>query len=241
LEKDFMVFCPATDEEVGGYEGNTDLRRRLLTGKGKVSYKANLEKAGSDYLHNRTYIISAKSIQGPSGPILRYCGRARRVSETCADSNPDLCMAKPMFDLMIYQEIDIIWVNALDPANLPKPNGCMKDDPSQDAFCSLHLRLQDKTFSDPSVVNGTHTASSVDMMRIGSNNWPISTHVHGAEIRPTFDGNPLSWISNNKEKKNGLGAFSMKDDWYYGKFEQSPDQKVKLLPPKFLLRDASGQ
>jgi hypothetical protein len=33
----------------------------------------------------------------------------------------------------------------------------------------------------------------------------------------------------------------MKDDWYYNKFEQSPDEKVKLLPPKFTLHDSSGE
>ena len=24
----------------------------------------------------------------------------------------------------------------------------------------------------------------------------VSTHVHGLEVRPAFDGNPLSWFGN---------------------------------------------
>jgi hypothetical protein len=35
----------------------------------------------------------------------------------------------------------------------------------------------------------THTKMTVK-------NWPMTVHVHGAEVRPTFDGNPLSWINN---------------------------------------------
>ena len=147
-----------------------------------------------------------------------------------------------MFDLMTKQPIDIIWVNAFNPSTHPTSgNDCMKVDPTLNDYCSLHSRLLNMTFSDPAVVNGTHLSSSVDAMRIDFNNWPMSTHVHGAEIRPTFDGNPLSWVSNNNNKKNGLGAFSMKDEWYYKKFEQGPDFKAGFLPPTFRLHDASGQ
>lgn len=81
-----MAFCPATDAELIEYNvkgGNNDLRRRVLTGK-HSSYKASVEKIeGSTFLKNRTYIVSAKSIQDDTGGKLRYCGRARRLSDTC--------------------------------------------------------------------------------------------------------------------------------------------------------------
>jgi hypothetical protein len=170
---DFMAFCPATDSEVNNYTGNNDLRRVLVDKQSK--YTARLEKnQGSDYLKNRTYIISA--ISRPD-KTLRYCGRARRLNETCQESLPDLCLGKPMFDILRYQAIDIIWVNAFNASYLPNPSGCMG---SSDARCSLHLRLRNMTFSDPTVVNTTEMASSADMMPINSSNWPMTTHVHGA-------------------------------------------------------------
>jgi hypothetical protein len=83
-----------------------------------------------------------------------------------------------MFDILKYQPIDIIWVNAFNASNYPDPSGeCMG---SRDARCSLHLRLRNMTFSDPTVVNTTEMASSIDMMHIDSGNWPMTTHVHGA-------------------------------------------------------------
>ena len=47
--------------------------------------------------------------------------------------------------------------------------------------------------------------------RISENHWPITMHVHGAEIRPTFDGNPLSWTDNVEYGKGyvGIGTFSL--------------------------------
>lgn len=71
-------------------------------------------------------------------------------------------------------------------------------------------------------------------MLISKTNWPMTTHVHGAEIRPTFDGNPLSWIDNSKlnEGHLGMGTLSIDDKCYYESFE-SIDSKTKAsyLPP----------
>ena len=44
----------------------------------------------------------------------------------------------------------------------------------------------------------------------------MSTHLHGAEIRPTFDGNPMSWVTS--DGLDGEGAFTAIDDAYYGAF-----------------------
>lgn len=56
-------------------------------------------------------------------------------------------------------------------------------------------------------------------MLIDKDHWPITTHVHGAEIRPTFDGNPLSWTSNNENDSYiGLGSFTNEDKCYFDCF-----------------------
>lgn len=77
-----------------------------------------------------------------------------------------------------------------------------------------------------------HT-STHPKVKISSKNWPISTHVHGAQVRPTFDGNPMSWIDNSGNR--GLGAFSLDDDCYYSQFDsdnqayQPPDIIVNAI------------
>ena len=59
-------------------------------------------------------------------------------------------------------------------------------------------------------------------MRIAYRNWPSVAHLHGAEVRPTFDGNPLSWIDNQFQNNRtiGTGALSIDDECYYEAFNQ---------------------
>ena len=54
-----------------------------------------------------------------------------------------------------------------------------------------------------------------------------SVHVHGIEVRPAFDGNPLSWFSSNGE----IGVGYLSDDMdYFGKKEKSvQDMLYKMM------------
>jgi hypothetical protein len=71
------------------------------------------------------------------------------------------------------------------------------------------------TFDDPT----THPHTSGQNLRISYNAWPISTHIHGGEVRPAFDGNPLSWHSNDpKRKEFGVGMFSLSEKCYFDSF-----------------------
>lgn len=58
-----------------------------------------------------------------------------------------------------------------------------------------------------------------EMTQITPNKWPTAPHIHGAEVRPTFDGNPLSWIANDGSR--GVGVFSFTDTCYYAAFDQN--------------------
>ncbi len=53
------------------------------------------------------------------------------------------------------------------------------------------------TFYDPTQDSASGNPPPMKKMLISKSNWPMTTHVHGAEIRPTFDGNPLSWTENS--------------------------------------------
>jgi hypothetical protein len=69
------------------------------------------------------------------------------------------------------------------------------------------------TYDDPT----SSDMSGMKPIGINKNNWPSVAHVHGAEIRPTFDGNPLSWIDNHpyNQSLRGTGAMSSTDRCYY--------------------------
>jgi hypothetical protein len=70
-------------------------------------------------------------------------------------------------------------------------------------------------------------------MPISSKNWPNAVHLHGAEVRPTFDGNPLSWIDNQLLDNStiGTGTFSIEDTCYYETFNSIDLKTNKSLSP----------
>jgi hypothetical protein len=68
-------------------------------------------------------------------------------------------------------------------------------------YCHLMVKKNHtQTFLDVTQMN--MSSSAFLEKRITPKTWPMVTHLHGAEIRPTMDGNPLSWI-DNEDKKDG--------------------------------------
>jgi spore coat protein A len=53
-------------------------------------------------------------------------------------------------------------------------------------------------------------------------------HVHGLEVRPSFDGNPLAWLGKNG--KVGMGFTTLSNSKYYGLF-RDPMSTSLLLDP----------
>ncbi len=88
-----------------------------------------------------------------------------------------------------------------------------------------------RTYTDPT----EHISNDTNSVRITPKTWPTSTHVHGAEVRPTFDGNPLSWIDNSGNR--GVGAFSLNDTCYYSAFDEVDNNKNNYLPPNLIVKD----
>lgn len=109
---------------------------------------------------------------------------------------------------------------------------------SNDTRCALDSKidpLKTTTHTDPT----NHIHGSFKSIPITSKNWPTSTHVHGAEVRPTFDGNPLSWIDNQGNK--GLGTFSTNDKCYFNNFENTDKNGNSFLPPDIIVKDRKNR
>lgn len=159
-----------------------------------------------------------------------YCGIVTNIGSSCDDEVFEACsIPGPMFDLKTKQHVDIIWINNLNK-DIFMPKICMGiTDP--DRQCHLKFKStanSTETFLDPIKTDGG------DIMRITPSTWPATVHVHGAEVRPTFDGNPLSWISNNGQR--GLGTFSLSDKCYYDAFDQHTTDKNSVNPPEVLIK-----
>jgi hypothetical protein len=155
---DFMVFCPATEDDLEPYKNN-DLRRRLLTGS---TYNIEIDQADtSNYLPGRTYIVKAQSRMDGTNLVLEYCGRMKLFNGQC--SKEEQCAASPMFDISTRDSVDIIWVNDLD--NTTQSSGdCVAAD-SDPKHCTLMSKVDStRTFVDPT----THTSSPAgeDTMKI---------------------------------------------------------------------------
>ena len=60
-------------------------------------------------------------------------------------------------------------------------------------------------------------------MHISEKAWPVSTHIHGLEVRPSFDGNPVSWFTNNGTV--GVGYMDLKNKCYFDKFLKASRNK----------------
>lgn len=140
-----------------------------------------------------------------------------------------------MFDIPTRDPVDIIWINSLNPDHLPDTSGsCLdtKDPPSSD-FCTLMAKInKTQTFLDPTR-NDMNSKKAFKRFKIGKDSWPMSTHIHGAEIRPTFDGNPLSWIDNGDVQTGifGIAAFSDEQTCYYDSFDRQSEE-LHFDPPK---------
>lgn len=89
---------------------------------------------------------------------------------------------------------------------------------SKDPHCRLmKSSSRIRTFVDPTDEHHNELA------QIYPNKWPVSPHVHGAEVRPIFDGNPLSWIANDGSR--GVAVFSVSDTCYHDAFDQNEASK----------------
>ncbi len=76
-------------------------------------------------------------------------------------------------------------------------------------------------------------------IRISPKNWPFVTHFHGGEIRPVFDGIPLSWVWIFRYRKDGgIGSFSLEDNCYFSSFDNIDHRQVNYNLPNLCLPNA---
>jgi hypothetical protein len=137
-----------------------------------------------------------------------------------------------MFYVPKNRKIDVAWVYDINPAegvtldsNLPFDNCYFPH--SNHTHCTVNKKEQGQrycTYMDPT--NLSYPASPPSQLTVSLKNIPVTAHVHGLETRPTFDGNPLSYMA--KGGNVGLGFQSLLDDSYFRLFSNHQPTKFRI-------------
>lgn len=120
-----------------------------------------------------------------------------------------------MFDIPTRDPVDIVWINSLNSDYVPDVStSCLNSTfaATNIPYCTLMAKInRTQTFLDPTK-NDINSKTAYKHMKITNITWPMVTHLHGAQIRPTFDGNPLSWIANGNRQTGIYGIAAFSDD-----------------------------
>ena len=227
VEFNFHVYCPLS------YEPNLT---RIV--KPLWEYLPfTLQSLVNDPKFNQTYVVNIRTVMTENlnadlkvDQQVQFCGLTRPWNATCADtellrytcSNPG-----PVFDLKTNEEAYVFWINQVNEINVTistkdpytSVNSCYQTEeiPNEDEElyperCWNRIRSpkwQGCTYKDPTDLG--ENSSTYNSSPIGYNNFPTSTHIHGLEVRPLFDGNPLSWFS---KQAKGIGFMSLEEEYF---------------------------
>jgi hypothetical protein len=152
-----------------------------------------------------------------SPAMLYYCGWAKRWWEGSCSNARYVCSAPgPMFYFAVKQEATIIWVNAINATGLNWIESSCYNSSSADHDCTTTTKPAERgscSYFSPT----DYQSDQLGTFRVRQTAVPISPHIHGLEVRPTFDGNPLSWFA--PDGSHGSGFHSLhKDVRYFSHF-----------------------
>ena len=128
----------------------------------------------------------------------------------CSQAEPLCTLPGPLFYVEKDRAIDVAWVHDIRNDDGIKTfatpiSDCMNSSATPTAHSYLHRKNANKdicTYKSPTDHIPSDTFTESDFL-ISPTNIPVVTHIHGLEVRPTFDGNPMSWMG--KEGVLGLG------------------------------------
>lgn len=136
-----------------------------------------------------------------------------------------------MFYFPVNSKVTIVWINDILTEGVQwDKEQCYADD-SDDADCEIEAKIidQDRPKTEGcTFYEEANLSYPTRKVRVSKTHFPISPHLHGLEKRPAFDGNPLSWFSNNGDR--GPGYFSLPDSTeYFAQFDTPVVSEIKFL------------
>ena len=92
-----------------------------------------------------------------------------------------LCLSPgAMFDFEVMKHEDVIWINELNPNNIPENvTGCLSTPESP--LCKIKSKINpDDTFYHPTNLSAAELgADGYEEVQITKDKWPSVTHIHG--------------------------------------------------------------
>jgi FtsP/CotA-like multicopper oxidase with cupredoxin domain len=111
---------------------------------------------------------------------------------------------------------------------------CMSKTGYQIPYCKLMQKkkgFENCTYESPTTLEPSNTFEK--LFQMSPSNIPIVTHVHGLEVRPSLDGNPLAWLGKGGEV--GLAFQSLVFGGHYfnaSLFKRNVSSSLLKLPGK---------
>jgi hypothetical protein len=117
----------------------------------------------------------------------------------CATAVPACTVPGPLFYVQRHRPIEVAFVydirNKGGQVFALSYTPCMSPTGYNIPYCRLMQKKQGFetcTYQSPTNMIPNNTYEHVFQMSL--NNIPVVTHVHGMEVRPSLDGNPLAWL-----------------------------------------------
>jgi hypothetical protein len=191
-----------------------------------------------DYIANPSvYVVIAKAVgQTGAEAKLYYCGLAREwTASDCSSATMVCSIPGPMFYFKVKQEATIMWVNNVYMANLQwVDEGCYAGD-SADDECTIKKKQanhEECAFHDPT----SALLNKLNDHRLRKQSIPLSPHIHGLEVRPVFDGNPLSWYNVEGDHGPGFKSLLFNPQYFQSFFNEEVFKGKKTLAFDFSKR-----
>lgn len=163
-----------------------------------------------------------------------YCSYVREWEESdCSNARPVCISPGPIFHVAKDQKIDVAWVYDIRPdegvtlENSLQFDNCYFPPPFSGHNCHMNNKAPGErlcTYLDPT--NLSYRTAKSSSLSVNLSMIPMSTHIHGLQVRPTFDGNPLSYLT--KDGNIGLGFQSLLEDSYFKLFYEYAPTAFKL-------------
>ena len=194
-----------------------------------------------DFLKD-SYLVTIKDTlttdkDGNQQQRLTYCGLTRTWDGKCEDAKYVCSAPGPAFDVLKNVPIYVVWRNEIKEydfnlMDLPNEHSVEIADCYNTTAIDLYGKphrcfpkqkkkgFEEFTYYEPTDLRDTH--DSYEKAEVALDNVIVSPHIHGLEVRPAFDGNPLSWFG-----KSGVGVGYLSAEMKY--FQDVPKRIQKII------------
>lgn len=232
----FQVYCPVNQVSKDSLiysEGDSYFNSVL--GQARLLQEEDEADGIDKYI---IYVQKRNSSSDSQSNLFFYCSMVTDwISRNCSQAKAMCTAPGPLFYVEKSKPIEVAWVYDIKDNGydfVPSPIGpCYSPgqgngNPGKNGKCVSMRRLEGKscTYQSPTDMNPTGTYAKD--FYISPSNVPQVVHIHGLEVRSSFDGSPLAWMG--KGGAVGPAFQSLEKDKYYSFFSTKLTTSLKTDP-----------